>query len=440
MILDLTKSNYALKKELSKIQPFDIATDFHSYPLKEQKKIASLVGKNKMVKIFIELPIQTQIQYFNQLPMKEQKNFINLLPTDELNHFIKNNDKDDRPRLINFLSKQKIVLIEKLLSYDEEDVASIMSTEYIELKPNMTCGEATSYVFKVVKDSDFINLLYVVEKDTLIGIVSLKELIIARKNQSLADVITKDYYFAFDDDSIKSAIEKVKSYNISALPVLSHDFKMIGIITVDDVIEEIHDDIIDTYQKLGFLNDHEDSYSPFNRTLARLPWLLIVLLMNTVFLSVLQVFEQTLTTITVLLLFQPLVLNMSGNIGTQSMAVTILVLSDKSQNIKQTIRKETSVGVLNSLIIGFLGFLMAIGILMLFFSENGIGYSLKFGFVVALSLFSSMFVAALSGTILPIVFYKLGYDVKNASGPILTTINDIVGLTIYFLVATLLIL
>lgn len=440
MILDLKKSNYALKKELVNVQPFDIAVDFDTYSLKDKRKIASLIGQNKMVKVFIELPVEAQIDYFNQLSIKEQKNFINLLPTDELNHFIKYNQTEDKPRLVNYLPKQKASLIDKLLSYDEEEVASIMSTEYIELKPNMTCGEATSYVFNIVKDSDFINLLYVVDKDKLIGIVSLKDLIIARKNQSLNDIILKDYYFAFDDDSIKSAIEKVKSYDISALPVLSHDLDMLGIITVDDVIEEMHDDIVDAYQKLGFLKDHEDSYSPFNRTLARLPWLLIVLLLNTVFLSVLQVFEQTLTTISVLLLFQPLVLNMSGNIGAQSMAVTILVLTEKSQNIKQTIKKETLVGLLNSTIIGVLGFLMSLGILMLFFKDNGLAYSAKFGIVVALSLFSSMFMAALSGAVLPIIFYKLGYDVKNASGPILTTINDIVGLTIYFLVATLLIL
>lgn len=440
MILDLKKSNYALKKELVNVQPFDIAVDFDTYSLKDKRKIASLIGQNKMVKVFIELPVEAQIDYFNQLSIKEQKNFINLLPTDELNHFIKYNQTEDKPRLVNYLPKQKASLIDKLLSYDEEEVASIMSTEYIELKPNMTCGEATSYVFNIVKDSDFINLLYVVDKDKLIGIVSLKDLIIARKNQSLNDIILKDYYFAFDDDSIKSAIEKVKSYDISALPVLSHDLDMLGIITVDDVIEEMHDDIVDAYQKLGFLKDHEDSYSPFNRTLARLPWLLIVLLLNTVFLSVLQVFEQTLTTISVLLLFQPLVLNMSGNIGAQSMAVTILVLTEKSQNIKQTIKKETLVGLLNSTIIGVLGFLMSLGILMLFFKDNGLAYSAKFGVVVALSLFSSMFMAALSGAVLPIIFYKLGYDVKNASGPILTTINDIVGLTIYFLVATLLIL
>ena len=229
MILDLKKSNYALKKELVNVQPFDIAVDFDTYSLKDKRKIASLIGQNKMVKVFIELPVEAQIDYFNQLSIKEQKNFINLLPTDELNHFIKYNQTEDKPRLVNYLPKQKASLIDKLLSYDEEEVASIMSTEYIELKPNMTCGEATSYVFNIVKDSDFINLLYVVDKDKLIGIVSLKDLIIARKNQSLNDIILKDYYFAFDDDSIKSAIEKVKSYDISALPVLSHDLDMLGI-------------------------------------------------------------------------------------------------------------------------------------------------------------------------------------------------------------------
>jgi magnesium transporter len=434
-------SDDLLKKQFKKTHPFDLAELYPYLSIDDKKRMLHLIDSSKRSDIFVELDIEDQLDMMNQLELLEKKDLLRRLESDDLKEFISDiEDEDIQKEMLSYLSKVRAKSITYLMQFEDDLAASIMTTEFVTVDLEMTIKEATNKVITTSKDSDYIDSIFVINNDKkVVGVMDLKDLIIARPQKTIEDIMNDDYHFVYDDDSIEKAVQTVRDYDRNAIPVLNHEDQIIGIVTGDDIFDEIIESHEYDYQKMALLNDHESSSSALTRSKQRLPWLMIAVILNLLIASFLSIFEATLAEVTALVLFQPLILGMAGNIGTQSLAVTILGFHlesfDDKKMPKTHILREVSIGFLNSMILSVLSF----GFVYLFLSLNPTGTQsvTAIAFVVFIAVFSSMFISAAMGVLVPIILKRFGNDPAVASGPIMTTINDVVALVIYFGIATL---
>lgn len=429
-----------LKKTLSRMHPYDIAEKMKDASSDAQMRIIRLMSLNKTVEVFLELPTEVLRNYFSLLTENQKKRFLQEFEMDDLKAFITSFEEDYRVYLISLLSNAKQATLKVLMSYDEEDIASIMSTDFVTINQNLTIKEATAYIINNSKENDYVDDIFVIDKNkTLIGSVNLKDLISARANDLLDDITysIKDYLKL--DDSINQGFKKFKNYDKNVLPVLNEKMQVIGIVTADDVLNAMVLEHEDDIEKMTGVGDYDESSNAFVRAYQRLPWLLISVLLNLVIAVLLSVFEKTLIEVVALIMFQPMILGMAGNIGTQSIAVTILKLNQdellEHKDEKRHILKEIGIGFLNSLAVGIAGFFLSYGILK--YINMGTHSPLMLALTIGTSLTGGMFVSAVIGVFIPIVLEKFKIDPAIASGPIISTLNDLFALLIYFGIATI---
>ena len=433
----------ALKKQFKTLHSYDLSTLFPNLDEDEKKRLVYLVDSEKRKDIFIELEIEDQLDLLSYLDVSEKKQLLRNLESDDLKEFIASLDDEEKSEIIKLLSKVRAKSIELLMRYDDDLAASVMSTEYLTITKEMTIKEATNLVITSSKDSDYIDTIFVIDDEKkLIGIIDIKDLIVARSTHTLESIMDEDFQFVFEDDSIEKAIQTVVDYDRNAIPVLDHENHLIGVITGDDIFDEIIEDLDYDYQKMALLSDYESSSSAFKRSKQRLPWLMIAVVLNLLIASFLSIFEATIVEVTALILFQPLILGMAGNIGTQALAVTIIKfnvepMEDENKH-KKHIYKEIAIGLFNSIILAILSFIFVYSFLSLV--PTGSQSPESIASVVLIAVFASMFISSAMGVLIPITLTKFGSDPSVASGPIMTTINDLVALVIYFGVATLIFL
>ena len=358
---------------------------------------------------------------------------------DELKTFVTSFDKVMQQYILSLLSDSKRHTLERLMSYDEETVASIMTTEFKTIKDSMSIKEATSHVITTSAENDFIDELFVVSANNeFIGTVSLKDLISARESTPLESITYKTKVILDIDDSLDKGFRTFREYGKNVLPVVDNNH-LVGIITADDIFNEMIDDNEENIERLVAVGDYDDESHPVVRAKQRLPWLLLSVLLNLVIAFVLDIFEATLDQVIALILFQPMILGMAGNIGTQSIAVTILKLNnndlEKKKDLQTHILKELGIGLVNSIIIGILGFVIAFAVLSLI--SVGSQSAISLAFVIGSSLFGGMFISAIAGLFIPLILTRLKIDPAVASGPIISTVNDFFALVIYFGIATI---
>jgi magnesium transporter len=439
--LNFKNNDDLLKKVLKTWFAYDLAVLYPNLDQDEQIRLLSLINIDKLSDMFVELDSNDQIDLLNLLEVNRKKSLLKNLESDDLKEFFEEFNDDEKDEYIKYLPKIKAKTLNLLLQYDEDLAASIMTTDFILVSKNDSIKDATYKVITNSKDSDYIDTIFVIDDDKkIVGAIDLKQLIMARPLDKLEDIMLSDLHFVYEDESIEKAIQTVSDYDRNVIPVLDKDDHVIGIITADDIFDEIIEDTEYDYQKMALLQDHDSQSTAFKRTKQRLPWLMIAVILNLLIAIFLSVFEATLIEVTALVLFQPLILGMAGNIGTQSLAVTILGLHLKDIEFdklpKKHVIKEVLVGLMNSLLLGIASFIFAT-IFLTLLPTTGSQLPYQIGFVVFLAVFISMFVSAIIGVFVPIILTKFDQDPAAASGPIMTTINDLIALVIYFGVATI---
>lgn len=441
--LNLQLPKAQIVKQLSSMHAVDIAKQLVELDENEKNDLILLIPSNMIDDVFIELEAEEAINFFNTLDDVKRRVLLTDLSAADLKDLFEEFDEEEKQHFINLLRVDKKIELERLLKYDQTLAASEMRSDYIKLNVNLKASEAMKYIVSNVSDNDYIDILFVLDDENkLIGTIELKDLIIARKNDPINNLINYEYPFVYDNDKLGEAINKIKNYDIAALPVITPNNQLLGIISADDVLEEIALEYESNIDKFVAMGEFDEASSPFKRAYQRLPWLLASIVLNLVIALFLAIFKTTIDTIAALVLFQPLILGMAGNIGTQAIAVTILELhkfGSKDEDIlKKHIRKEILIGVINALITGVLGFILSFGFLKIANFQITSHLSIPlFSLVIGLSLFFSMLLSALFGVMIPIVLTKLKIDPAAASGPVISTINDLVALVIYFGFATL---
>lgn len=314
----------------------------------------------------------------------------------------------------------------------------VMNTHILTLSPTMDVKDAMKKVVKQSNDDTLIDILYVTDQDQLVGVVDLKELIIARSPITIEAIMRKNYHFVFEDEPVSKAIDTVQKYDRIMIPILSKTKTLLGVITAEMALDLLAEETLEDYHKLASLSEYDVHSKPLIRSKKRLPWLLLLLGLSLITASVLSFFEATLQTVIILVLFQPMILDSAGNISTQSLAKAILVINDDPDaDMKPFIIKELLIGLMNSTFLALVGFTFSYLFLWVFQNNN---VDIKVSFTVGLALFVALLVGAVTGAFVPMILRKMKIDPSVASGPFMTTLNDVIALTIYFSLATLILL
>ena len=439
-ILDIIHSGLPqaeLAEKLSDYHENDLADALADLTAEERRKLYAILGVEQVAEIFSYL--DDAEPYLKELPPEEAAQVVSHMDSDDAVDALDDLEEEDKEKIVHQMDKvdkDAADDVKLLLSYDEDEIGSCMTTNYICIRKDMTIRQAMSELVKQAGENDNISTLYVVdENEHFYGAIDLKDLIVARADDSLEKLIARSYPYVTDHEKISDSIDRIVDYAERSLPVLNESGKLLGIITSADVVELVNDQMGDDYAKLGGLTSEEDlNEGVFQSVKKRLPWLVALLFLGMLVSSVVGAFESVVAVLPIVICFQSMVLDMAGNVGTQSLAVTIRVLVDENLTTSKKLHllfKEMRVGLVNGALLAVmaLGFL---GVYIHFFKAYAWGQAFLLAGCVGISLIVAMVISSLVGTVIPMLFHKIHIDPAVASGPLITTINDLVAVVVYY--------
>ena len=433
----------ALREKLEDYHANDIAAALSLLSPEQRARLYSILDTDTLSGILEYADDQLNV-YLGELGLKKRVSILSHFDAAIALEYLEQIDKRERNTIIELLDDetQKEVLL--LRSFDKDEIGSKMSTNYIHIQSNTDVRGAMSQLVTQAADNDNVSTIYVVDaKGCFVGAIDLKDLIRARVTTPLDEIIMKSYPYVYANEATDECIERIREYSEDSIPVLDKDSKLVGALTAQDIADLIEEEIGDDYAKLGGLIAEEELNEPLKRSVGkRLPWLAALLGLGLVVSAVVGLFERVVSELTLIVSFQSLILGMAGNVGTQSLTVTIRSLMDESLDAQKKLKlvfKEVRVGLLNGLILGSASFIL-IGLFL--FIVKGVppftAFSVSMCTGIALAV--SMLLSALSGSTIPMLFNKLKIDPAIASGPFITTVNDLVAIVTYYGIAWLLLI
>lgn len=423
-----------LLEELSAYHDNDIAGALEQLNKEERKKLYPVLGAERVSDIFAY--IENPDKYMAELQPEAAARVLSRMDADDAVDVLEEMDEAARKQVVALLDKEAGEDIRLIWSYEPDEIGSLMTTNFIEIKKNLTIKQATHELIRQAGDNDNIGTIYVTdERDDYYGAIDLKDLIVARDGTELEELISTSYPFVNDREIIGDCIERIRDYQEDSIPVVSSEGKILGVITSQDIVEAVDDEMGDDYAKLAGLTAEEDLQEKTLQSMKkRLPWLIILLFLGLGVSSVVGVFETVVAVLPIVICFQSLILDMAGNVGTQSLAVTIRVLMDENLSAAQKfglVIKEMRVGFGNGCCLGILS-LVFIGLYLFTLKHYPLQSALLISACVGISLLVAMVISSLVGTLIPMLFHKLKIDPAVASGPLITTVNDFVAVITYY--------
>lgn len=418
--------------------------DLHTY---EQSEFYSGLDEADRDLLYEVLSPEEVSMFFDTLEIDDDQSYDELFETMDARYaaeMIGRMQYDNAADILNELPKSKVTTfltlmdredaaqIRSLLNYEEDTAGGIMTTEFVSLDSTMTVREAMRHLKQVARFSETIYYVFITdERRKLAGIMSLRELIVADDDEYIGDIMNERVVSVLVSDDQEEVAQIMRDYDFLALPVLDYQDHIVGIITADDIMDVIDEEASEDYSRLAGMSETESTSDTAMETAKkRLPWLIGLTFMGMITAAMLSVFEDTLAQVVLLSAFIPLISGMAGNTGTQSLAVAVRGISTgeikESSKVKIAWR-EIGSGFITGLVCGIVIFI----VILMMYQEPTLGL------IVCLSLIVSMTVATLIGTIVPLFMDKVGIDPAVASGPFITTANDIISLLIYFALANM---
>ena len=423
-----------LNDRLSDYHDNDIAEAFEQLNENERKALYPVLGAERISEIFSY--IEDPDEYLRELGIDSAAQVLSLMDSDDAVDAMDDLDLSMRKRLVDLMDDNSSHDVKLIMSYSNDEIGSLMTTNYIVIKNTINVRQAMQELISQAGENDNISTVYVTNKhDKFFGAIDLKDLIVARADTPLSDIIMLSYPYVSDHAKIDECIERLKDYAEDSIPVIDGSKRLIGVITAEDLMEASDEELSEDYAKLGGLSEQEDlEESTFVSVKKRLPWLIILLFLGIGVSSIVGIFETVVAILPIVICFQSLILDMAGNVGTQSLAVTIRVLADDQISGADKLRlvtKEMRIGFFNGLFLGIMAF-MFIGGYICIFKHNPAHYAFPISGCVGLSLMVAMVISSLVGTLIPIFFNKIKIDPAVASGPLITTVNDLVAVISYY--------
>jgi magnesium transporter len=436
-IVAVIRSGAEKKQLLQRLDDYhanDIAQSLSYLSQTERLSLYAVLGVEWVSEILAY--VEDPEPYARELGTEKLAAIINEMDADDAVDLLQKLDEADKEKLRPYLDEHVRADLQLIASYDEDRIGSLITTNYICIPKTLDIRAAMHELIRQAGEHDNISTLYVMdESGKFSGAIDLKDLIIARQNDPLDALIIYSYPYLCADEKISDCIEKIKDYAEDSLPVLNQSRQIIGIITAQDVVEAVDDEMGEDYAKLAGLTAEEDLNETTGQSIKkRLPWLMILLVLGMLVSSVVGAFEGVVAILPIVICFQSLVLDMAGNVGTQSLAVTIRVLMDEELGAKEKrklVAKESKAGMFNGLLLGALA-VAFLGVYVRLFKGYAPAQAFLISFCVGVALLLSMIVSSLVGTLVPMFFKKIKVDPAVASGPLITTINDLVAVVIYY--------
>lgn len=427
-------SPHMLQKKLQAYHESDIAAALELLEKSARLKLYGILKDSVLADIFDY--IDNIAPYMEELNIRQRAAVLSYISSDKAASYLKSLDRETRNSLAPLIENSARQDIALLQSFSPEEAGSIMTTNFIQISWNLSVKEAMKELVKQAGEHDNISTIYVVDdQDIFYGAIDLKDLILAREGAKLSSVAMTSYPYIYAHETIDDCLGRIKSYSEDSIPVLDMENRLLGVITAQDFMEILDEEMGEDYAKLGGLSSEEDLKESLAVSVKkRLPWLIILLGLGLGVSSVVGIFESVVAQLTIVVCFQSLVLDMAGNVGTQSLAVTIRVLMDENLGGFQKLSlicKETKIGFLNGIILALISFGM-IGIYTWLFKGKDLFFAFAVAGCVGTALLLSMSLAAFAGTVIPVFFKKIKIDPAVASGPLITTVNDLVAVVAYY--------
>ena len=411
--------------------------DYHDYDIAQALEELTPEERRELYGIFAYYDEPETL--LTELAPREAADVIEYMDSDDAAELLEQLPASFHEEIEENLSEETSGDIRLISSYEDDEIGSLMSTNYISICHTLSVKEAMKELIRQTADNDNITTLYAVdENERFYGAIDLKDLILAREYTPLESIIVNSYPFVHDHDDLEECMDWIRDYEEDSLPVLDKDDRLIGVITVQDVVDYMEEESKEVYNKLAGIAEGDGS-EDMKETLAasmkkRLPWLIALLFLGMFVSSVVGMFEGIVSKVAILVCFQSLILDMAGNVGTQSLAVTIRVLMDEEITFKTRLAlvwKEVKIGMANGGLLGIVSFL-CIGVYVWLFKGNSILYGFAVSACVGISLVLAMAISSFAGTVIPLFFHKIKVDPAVASGPLITTVNDLVAVVTYY--------
>ena len=444
-IADILRSNLTPRKMQERLLQYhenDIAAALELLKKDERMRLYSILQTDTLASVLEYAGLLEE--YMGELSIRKRVEILSRVEPGTAVEYLSQLEKAERNVLIELMDEDVRREITLLSSFDEDEIGSRMTTNYICVHSGVSVREAMHELIEQAADNDNISTLYVVdEEDMFVGAIDLKDLIIAREGTRLESITMTSYPYVYANEQIEDCIERMKEYSEDSIPVLDAENRLKGVLTSQDITQLVDDEMGEDYARLAGLSAEEDLQEPLKRSIGkRLPWLMVLLGLGLVVSSVVGMFEHVVAHLTLIVSFQSLILDMAGNVGTQSLAVTIRVLMDEQISGRQKlflIGKEARVGLVNGLILGTLS-VVCIGLYLVALKGQTVMMAFSVSLCTGIALLLSILLSSICGTAVPLAFKKMNVDPAVASGPLITTINDLVAVVSYYGLAWLLLI
>ncbi len=445
MALAEEKKFLSIKEIFAENNPIDIAELFSRLPPERVAPLFRLLPKELAAEAFVEMDSELQQKLILGFSDYELHMLVDELYVDDTVDIIEEMPANVVKRILASADPSMRSDINEILKYPKNSAGSIMTTEYVTLKPDMTVDEAFERIKRVGPDSETIYTCYVTSRDgKLLGVVTVRELLLSERTRLVSDLMTENIIFSYTDEGREETANRLRDYGFMALPVTDKEERLVGIVTIDDALDVITEESEEDFSKMAGVTPTETPYiraSVFTLWKARIPWLLLLMISATFTGAIISGFENKLAACAVLIGFIPMLMDTGGNSGSQASVSVIRALSlgDVSfRDFFKVLFKEIRVGLLCGLALAFCNFIKMILIDKLLM--NGTDLSIQVMLTVCLTLALTVTIAKMVGSMLPLLAKAIGLDPAVMAAPVISTLVDAISLLIYFGLANLLIM
>ncbi|CAH0120984.1 MULTISPECIES: magnesium transporter [unclassified Paenibacillus] len=421
-----------IQQIIDELQPYDIGQLYSNLPEKHRLKFLGMLQPKQIANLIQELHPPMQIDILHKLGVQQSSNIMDLMENDDLADLLHQLSVDKIEQFLSSMQAEESNHIKDLLRYPPETAGGIMTNRYVWIRQTYTVREAVDKLKSFADIAENIYYLYVLDDNKrLVGVVSYRDLLLAELFDKVEDIMYTRVISVPVDMDQEQVARVIEQYDFISVPVIDEQSRLIGIVTVDDIVDVIIEEANEDIAKLSASGKTIDwSTSTLTAAARRLPWLVLLLGLGVLTGSILSGFEETLTKVVALTYFMPMISGMTGNTGTQSLVVVVRGLMSNEINRRSVMRlllRELGVGVIIGAVCGILITMIAI-----VWQGDPV-----LGLVVGSTLLATLIIGTLAGTLIPLLLYLFKVDPAVASGPLITTLNDVFSLTVYFSIASL---
>ncbi len=437
-LVEIIQSKQSMKKireELEHYHENDIAEALERLTKEERLKLYKILGDEKVSEIFAYL--DDVEEYISELSSEKAADIIEEMDVDDAIDVLEELEEEKKQELIALLDEEAKADIDMVSSYSDEQIGSKMTTNYIAINKDCTIKQAMKSLISQAADNDNVSTIYAINDDgTYFGAMELRDLIVAREGLDLKDIISTSYPYVYAEEELERCFDEIRDYEEDSIPVLNGENQLIGVITSSDIVEVIDEQAEEDLANFAGITEMEDLNEPLHKSIRkRTPWLLVLLALGMLISTVTGMFEgSVIVVLPFIVAFQSLVMGLSGNTGTQSLAITLRILDNEDIHFKEKLKyvfKEIRVGFANGLILGIICFIF-MGVYLFLVNGKSLFISFATSGCISVALLISIIISATMGCLIPMFFKKIKIDPAVASGPLITTINDLIAVVTYY--------